>query len=388
MSSSKIDPACALHCRPKSGSRRQRIAPILLMLALVVATLGGLSGASYRAGKNTESDLRFLDPRRAPSVGEAVVAYPIEYALRTNERNDVIFVGDSTCRCGVDPAAFERVSGLSAYNLGSVGPVGPMGFLITAKAYLLKHPRPRIMVLCVAPVAFEIGAAETDRRVPARLPTRFEANYGPEVPGVIPLEQSLRYFIQRGSLNFYSWIFLRTGRGESDVRDLPVIGLETETFRTGQRKTREARGFGPLPGLHGKRVKLEWPGQPVKIHSDWDHNVRLLAETCESKHVPLLIRFSPMPSDLSHVKDFSPIERWSQDLQRSYPKLTIGRPNLLWYDWELCYDNLHLNAPGGGDPLRAEWLRRFQASAPLTPRLESPDRGESDDKLAPRERAL
>jgi hypothetical protein len=315
------------------------------MLLLVSGTFAGLGVASYRAGSNTESELRFLEPRRAASVGEVVVAFPVEYALHSDEKNDVVFVGDSTCRCGVDPIAFQRSSGMSAFNLGLIGPVGPMGFFITAKAYLLRHPAPRILVLCVAPVAFEESAAEIDIRLANRLPSRFEATYGPEVPGVIPLEKGLRYFIQRGSLDFYSWIS-KTGRSEVDVRDLPLLEMPKETFRSVMRAKRGTRGYDPLPGQHGRIVTLQAPGQPVKIHEEWDRNVRQLAEQCEAMDIPFLLRFSPMPSDLEHKKDFSPLERWLQDLLRHYRTMRIARPHLLWYDRSVCWDDVHLNGQG------------------------------------------
>jgi hypothetical protein len=355
---------------PKRGTRRQKIAAISLMLALVLATFGALCAASYRAGRSIESDLRFLEPRRAPTLDEALIAYPTEYALRSNEKNDVIFLGDSTCRCGADPARFEQLTGLRAYNLGSQGNAGPKGFLITAKAYLLHHPPPQIVVLCLSPVAFDVGAAEMGRRLPSPIPTRFEANYGPEVPGVVPLEESLRYFIKRGSLSLWSET-ISPAPVSKDVRDLPLSGLETETFRTAQPKIHGIRGFCVISGVHGKRLDVESPGEPVRIADEWDQSVRKLAESCESSGVPLLIRFSPMPSNLSHVKDFSPIERWSQALRSSYPKVTIGRPELLWYEWELCYDSRHVNAQGVAvyTALLAKDVQNV-LSATLAPRME------------------
>jgi hypothetical protein len=329
----------------KMATRRQRIAALLFMLVLVSGTFVGLCAASYRTGRNTESELRFLEPRRAPSVGEVVVAFPVEYALHSDEKNDVVFLGDSTCRCGVDPFAFQRLSRMSAFNLGLIGPVGPMGFFITAKAYLLKHPAPRILVLCVAPIAFEGSAAEIDIRMASRLPSRFESAYAPEVPGAIPFEKRLRYFIERGSLDFYSWVSMRA-RGEVDVRDLPILERPKETFRSGMRAKRATRGYDPLPGLHGKIVTLGELGEPVKIHQEWNRNVRQLAEQCEAMGIPFLLRFSPMPSDLEHKKDFSPLERWSQNLLLHYRTMRIPRPHLLWYDRSVCWDDVHLNGQG------------------------------------------
>jgi len=329
-----------------SGIRWARIAPTLVLLFVVSATLGALFVVGYRAGREIDSDLRFLEPRRPPTNDEAIVAYPVEYALRSTEKNDVIFVGDSTCRCDVDPIQFGHVSGLRAYNLGSLGSVGPSGLLITAEAYLLRHPRPQVVVLCVTPVAFEYDGVELAERIRSDLPLRLEANYGPEVPDLMPLQESLRYFIKRGSLSLWSDVWALDAQARVDVRDLPMVGRGGDSFRTAQRKLQDSRGFDPLLGLHGKRIQLDTPGRPVRIDATWDRSVRLLEERCESLGIPLLIRFSPMPRDLSQEKDFTPVEEWAHDLQDAYPRLHFGLPILLWYDWELCYDNLHLNAPG------------------------------------------
>jgi hypothetical protein len=326
--------------------RSHRIASAVLVLALGAGTLCVLSAVGYCVGTNTESELRFFEPRRAPTSDEAIIACPIEYALQSNEKNDVIFVGDSTCHSGIDAAYFERLSGLRTYNLGSQGRLGPMGFLITAKAYLSRHPPPQIVALCMSPVAFEHGAAEFSDKMGSTMLERFEANYGPEVPGLIPQGESLRYFIKRGSVEAWTAASSSFTRRDQDIRDVPISGVGSTTYRMYQRLMRESRGYLPLTGSHGKRLELESLGEPVKIDPEWDRNVRLLAESCESMGIPLLIRFSPMPNDLSHAKDFSPIERWAQDLQRSYRHVIVGLPTLLWYDPELCWDHIHLNSRG------------------------------------------
>jgi hypothetical protein len=330
--------------------RSHRIASATLVLALAAGISGALSAASYCVGRNTESELRFFEPRRPPTVDEALVACPIEYALRSNDRNDVIFLGDSTCRVGVDPIRFERLSGLRAFNLGSQGRIGPMGFLITGMGYLSKHPRPQLVVLCMAPIAFDSGATEIADKMGSTMQARFEANYGPEVPGLIPLNASVSYFIQRGSLTAWGAVSNSFRGRDQDIRDVPLDGAQRKvppiTFRAVQEGAIKSRGFYPVPGDHVGREVIESPGAPAKIQSEWDRSVRLLAEACRNLGIPLLIRFSPMPSDLSQVKDFSTIEQWSRNLESAYSNVRIGRPALLWYDPKLCWDHIHLNASG------------------------------------------
>src|SRR5580704_11538747 len=217
-----------------------RIGPMLLMLAFVGAMLGVFSTLGYCVGRNTESDLRFLEPRRPPTVDEAAISYPIEYSLRTNEKNDVIFLGDSTCRCGIDPAEFKRLSGLRAYNLESQGKAGPMAFVLTVKAYLLKHPTPRIVVFSLSPLVCELAGDWRD----ARMQDRLLGNYGPEVAGLIPRHESLLYFIKRGSLTALAGSSALIAGRQEDVRDRPLSGLESHTYRSLDRTTREKRGYG------------------------------------------------------------------------------------------------------------------------------------------------
>jgi hypothetical protein len=328
---------------PDFGTRRKRITLAALVLGLTAGTCGLLSVSAYRLGRNTESDLRFLEPRRPPTVDEAVIALPIEYALRSDERNDVIFLGDSACRCGIDPVEFTRSTGLRAYNLGSQGRAGPMAIVLTAKAYLLRHPPPKIVVLCVSPIGWDMSTDRRDDGMRARL----LANYGPEVEGLVPWNKRVLYFIKRGSLAASAARSVLFTGPPDDVRDFPLVGLEGDTYRTLERRTRESRGYGRLPGLHhAKEPGLERKGEPVTVPDAWDRGVRLLAETCHAMGIPLLVRFSPMPGECARMRDFSPVEKWARTLESSCSGVIVGRPTLLWYDWKLCWDAFHLNAEG------------------------------------------
>jgi len=104
-------------------------------------------GASYCFGHAAGADvpeLRFLNASRSPTVDEASLTFVGEYAVRSHQANDVIFLGDSACRSGIDPLAFERLTGLRAYNLGTFGSSGPSVLAVSAKAYLSNHPRPQV----------------------------------------------------------------------------------------------------------------------------------------------------------------------------------------------------------------------------------------------------
>jgi hypothetical protein len=57
-----------------------------------------------------------------------------------------------------------------------------------------------------------------------------------------------------------------------------------------------------------------------------------------------------MPTNLAHAKDFSPLEGWLAGSEKKWhSKLAVGPPDLLWYDWGLCFDHVHLNNRGVAD---------------------------------------
>src|SRR5580704_17147046 len=116
--------------------------------------VGILGIVTYRWGATTDTEMRFLDQGRAPTSDEAFVSCPIEYSLHSREANDVIFLGDSVCRYGIDPNQFQRLSGLKAFNLGSFGFLGPSGYAITARTYFANHPKPQAVVLCMSAISF------------------------------------------------------------------------------------------------------------------------------------------------------------------------------------------------------------------------------------------
>jgi hypothetical protein len=319
-----------------------RISLALAVMATTTLALAIFAIVSYGIGRGRNTEQRFFYSWIAPTLDEATVVCPVEYALRTDDKNDVVFVGDSTCRTGLDPERFERLTGLSAYNLGSLRGIGAAGFVITAKAYLLHHPKPRALVLCVTPTCFEIDSGTFG----GPLPGRFAANYGPEVSEVVPKIDRISYFSKRGVWSVWPRVDAAKGwlHGQ-DVRDVPLTGHEAETYHTLQRKTRDSRGFFPLPGSQGP-AKGIGGAEPTLIRDEWDKGIRRIAEICDGAGVPLLIQFAPISAQIANARDFSPLETWSRELESTYWHTTVARPIVLIYNSPLMWDSLHLNSAG------------------------------------------
>jgi hypothetical protein len=290
----------------------------LIVSCVALAMLAINSVIGYCAGRSIDTALRFLTPGRAPTPEEAVAIYPIEYALQTKEPNDVLFLGDSTCRHDVDPIEFERLTGLKAYNLGMLGMTGPTAYVITLQAYLSKHPAPKAALLCITPYAFEQGDDCDEGR---GLGKRFAAVYRDGA-------SSISTMIRRGVLQFK--------RADRDARDLTFGDdrFRGETYRTVQARLRASRGFWALTGESSGQKAPPWNGERLKLSNDWTTALPALEETCRKAGITFLLRITPMRPDMKTAKDWSPAERF------------LGRPVVECADPSLCWDHVHLNRAG------------------------------------------
>jgi hypothetical protein len=328
---------------------RAVLSPMIVVAGAAITTSAVLSVVSLYFAIGASPALRFFDPRRSPTVDEAWVVSTMDYALASAEKNDVVFLGDSICRTGIEPAQFERLTHLRAYNLGLLfGGLGPTVLPNVARSYLSRHPAPRIVVLCASPVCFE-------RDVPSPyLPIRdrFLNCYGFDVPNVGSLEGSLQYVaslaynVRQGALitcDRIAWSL--TGR-RHDVRDDPLLEDEQQSYRSFEWIARKTRGYYALYGT-GHEANIDRADGIVLVYDAWDRGVRSLAEACEDAHVPLLIRLGPISAEASKNLNFAHLERWLEDLRHSYPHLAIARDhNVLRYAPELCFDSTHLNVNG------------------------------------------
>ena len=309
---------------------RSRVSAIAVMTAAIV--VGALAVGSYAVGRRLDPELRFLDPRRAPTIDEAGPAQSIEYALRSDEENDVVFFGDSTCRTGIDPVSFDRLTGLHSYNIGSGRGLGPNGMAVTVMAYLLHHPRPRAVVMCVTPFCFEADGTTLG----GDLPDRFVASYGPEVAGVVTETETFAYFIRCGAVSILD-------SEAREVRDDRLVGLERETYHSSDSKLRKSRGFFGLPGDHGPQRGVG-PGPENMVHEDWDRWIRRIAEVCGD--VRLIVRFTPIASEYADAREFRQLDLWAARLETDHPNAVVTRPIVVPFERSLMWDSIHLNAAG------------------------------------------
>ena len=163
-----------------------RVGPTLVVVAAIFGVIALSCVTALYVGRHCE---RFLRLSSTPDGSEAVAAIPMEYALKSTEYNDVIFVGDSAPLYAIDPKCFQDLTGLKAYNLASFRPVSVNGFVIAVQAYLSRHPAPRLVVLCVSP---EVpGGTDVERDFAKRFVRVYGTQIGGKNPAVNAIVQSI-----------------------------------------------------------------------------------------------------------------------------------------------------------------------------------------------------
>ncbi len=308
------------HLRRSLGPRTRCAA---LAVSSLAATFLILASACYAMGRRLPPADRFFDPRESPTVDDAGLAIAADYALSSADVNDVVFVGDSACHDGIDPARLP----FRSFNLGTQQGAGPIGTLILLRLYLAHHKVPRMVVLCASPFCFEAPPGATGH------PERFVANYGPEVAGLVSPLEAAAYFARRGALDF--------GKPSGDFRSLPLVGFERHTFRSLASEMESSRGFFALPGDHGVDRPIDMPGPSERVNPDWDTGIRSIVETCRTAGVPLLIRFAPIRESERSARDWSQLDRWASSLS-----VAVANPTVVAYPSAQMFDAIHLNSAG------------------------------------------
>jgi hypothetical protein len=316
---------------------RSLAAIISTLIVSIVAgvTLGIALTFSHARGTQISTSLRFLAKPSRPSAIDAAVSIPIEYALdsRRNEQNDVVFFGESACRCGIDPVHLWFTTGLRSRNLGSLGLLGPEAQEITARAYFERHESPRLAVLCLLPFSLEF---ETDLEVT----NHFVETYGPEVAGMNGLDR-YRYFVRTGASGIDG---LRVPT--DDPRYFPLEGMPSENYWGLMAKIDQSRGFFPFVNEHGPLHDLASAGRRAAVRPDWDAAVRQIADMCAEHGIKLLIVFMPMLAETRKTQDFSDVEAWTKRVSADCPNVIVAAPTFVWHEAPDMYDDFHLNAAG------------------------------------------
>ena len=295
----------------------------------LVCLVGLLIANVYAEGSS------YVPTFRVPLFTESVIEAHMDYALNSNEYNDVIFLGASAALTGIVTNSFEEATGLRAYNLGNVVVIGPDGHLEIFRAYLKGHPKPELLVYTVYPrdLGYE---SSTD----AHVRDRFVQAYGQVLQAreARPVQDPTFFF----SVGFWRLQEL-VKNGTTHPFDVPR-GL-LPPHREVAQLLAESRGYQQYP--QGYVLDLEYlddiRGVPV---SDWyDASFREMAELARHNDIGLMVWIMPIPVPINPVGD-DLVTAWANEFMSAFPEVRIEGLPLQQYDLDLWANASHLNRSG------------------------------------------
>ncbi len=348
---------------PTTTARGSRIAPSLAVLGAVIVTALLVTIPAGIVARKFEDDRRYLKNFRTPFDSEAFYTFSADYALDSSERNDVVFIGGSTCLCGIQVEQFQELTGLSAHNLGSIGTIGYKGFNLLLEFYLEHHPAPRLVVFCVHPR--ELGPPRAPKRqlkeeVLARYSTaaeRFLWCYGAAHNYPRPSHMDpVRYYVSQGLLMTLGEL----RGGERYYLNQPTHGLFDFSYNELRARVCADRGFYSLGGTNtlsplppddpsaGALLPADGAsvGELYPVLPEFDDGVRRMARIAAEKGVRLMIRLSPDligtdPDRCGAIRD------WFEQLESDCPNVVCDRPTILLDGPDFFADDLgHVNLRG------------------------------------------
>jgi hypothetical protein len=284
----------------------------------------------------------------------ATLSCLMEYATERSEPNDVVFVGDSSCSCGVVPMLFEERTGLRAYNLGAVGHIGIDGSNFILSSYLQHHnPPPRVVVWCWHP--WELGTEHDPLEPWVR--ARFFELY--RVSGKRTWDTHLQSISHSAALGTRDLLESTLGRFLDCCTPMPEPCIYTVQSLTTQ------RGFWELGGLPPPKVTRR---RLSPLDGESEKNLIALAQLTARYGITLIIRLTPvmagtMEGDPVDVRDCL------RRLETAFPsQVRVCRPEVVEYAPEYFYERQHCNRAGAEKftTLLAEEVPRAMAAGAVS----------------------
>jgi hypothetical protein len=320
-------------------NQRNTLMPALFVLGTGAATVLLCGVLAYSIGVHVENQRQFLPNYRPANVVEAQVEITMRYACNSSEANDVLLLGDSAMRCGLDTPLFESLTGTRAYNLATAAAMGVDGNELVLRKYLEHHPKPRVVVFGAYPWCI---AWATDKLSPLEHEVRdaFFWTYLPYDEANRPRHAApLEYYASQGVRNLYGFV---TGGAMKYSNDAGA-GYP-KTFNSLSAAINARRGHWQLTG---EMVQDEAPPAIPEVSSAKRDALVHLADFCASEGISMLICTTPLPDALH--PDLAELSGFFQEITKKSPAARIHEPMFIRFSAEKFFDSAHCNAAGAAD---------------------------------------
>jgi hypothetical protein len=306
--------------------------PSLWVLVMVVTLSGSLYSLGYFTLNYLSNGSRFLPRHRVPWYAESVIHYHMDYAINSDEYNDVIFLGASAAQAGLATRPFEEQTGLSAYNFGTVINLEPDGQLKIFKTYFEHHPAPRLLVYLAFPR--DLG---DDRINDAELRGRFSRAYGVALDSELtrPSFSPQQYYGE----GFWTLYGLVKG-GFKHPYDAP------RTPRPSHRELGPAlaqeKGWQEYPQSRTLDLSYLEEMEAFAISNWYQYGLREMAQFARDEGINFMVYVMPVPQS-NNVIDDNPMVSWANWFEASFPGTEVAGLPIKSYERSRWGNAFHLN---------------------------------------------
>jgi hypothetical protein len=312
--------------------------PTLAVLASALLTTAIATAPAYWLGRRTEERGHLLRNYRVPAQWERVES-TMTYALQSSERNDVIFLGSSSCETAVDTRRFQECTGLTAYTLAAQGLLGLDAELLIMRRYLEHHPAPRLVVFVVHPL--ELGEPKF---LEAESRERFFRCYGDRTAA--PGPRSLREVSEdarEGIRSVYGT--LRGGLRYFTNAPQSTFDGRLKSYNEWITELRERRGYWEIPDAFPAERPVPEPTRRYPVSTEAATELRALGRLAGERGFRVLIRLAPVVGRGAPSGE-APLLSALQNVLGDCPRVTISRPVLLPLEAALFRDIAHTHSGG------------------------------------------
>lgn len=321
----------------------QAVRPTVWALGSLAIPLVLFCVPTYVVARHAEDTHVFLKNYRIPSFMDSEIEAHVNYATNSDEANDVIFLGGSTCEMGIDPVQFEKLTGLRAYNLGTDGHIGLRGHALLLELYLRHHPPPKCVVLAADATDFYYVI---HRELDVELCERYFWAYGSEEQRARPSHaHPISDYCTEGARILFGRISGGTNHYRSVVKHYPGKS-EYANMSHNDWLSAYAAGRGFLK-FTKRQAELSAAASPVDDQfADGQRDVlNRLGERCQKLNIRLHIRLTPLSPGRA-PQSTAAIAKGLGELANQWQSVSIGQPLVTVFVADDFYDGIHLIATG------------------------------------------
>ena len=319
----------------QDGSWLQTLAPMLLLVSLVVV----IECVAYVSQLPVEPHRAFAPSDQIPNLEESIVQAKLDFIDEDKQKVDLVVLGDSSGLMGVDATLLAKQTGLSTYNLCTIGWLGVEGHVMLLREFMAKHGVPAVVVYHFAPSTMSI----TEKRLEeVKDLTRLKWTLGLEEPSY--LLPSLKYRTPIRNVITPDFSELPRGRWPSHA----------ETMH------RLAERAGSMSELH-RDDWLSVPQVSGKLSDCQQQSVRQLVDLARRSGFRLYLIANPLPEIAKTADNLAALQRLEEALERTIEgdeTVHLHQPLERFYANEMCatINHLHPDAVDKNTATIAAWV--------------------------------